>query len=212
MNTEQIIDNLQTKGYSVVENYFSINDKQVTLADSLLKDNKFERGAAYRTSNIGEFPDELFKLVCNKDIQSVFSRFAKDIRCQEIFVTHEYNTNILTRPNQLHFDRLRSLKVMIYITDVSENNGPLSIVPGSHKKSCLLRRQFVNMSYENKGNIVEKHYPHLYEEPIKICGDKGTLIFFDSDVFHLGGKNEENHERKIIRSHWYPSPQWRHNS
>ena len=209
MKTEKIITDIQNNGYSVVKDFFSINQKQLDTCDNLLKNNLFERGAVYRTNNINLVPGELLSLVCNEDIKHVFAKFAKDIMCQEVFITHEYKTNILTRPNQLHFDRLRSLKIMVYVSDVDENSGPLSVVPGSHKTSRVIRRQFSKMEYEHRNNIIKQHYPHLYEEPVKICGNKGTMIFFDSDVFHLGGKNEENYERKIIRSHWFPNQQWR---
>ena len=212
MDTNRISNEIIDNGFSVVKDYFTISQEQEHLIDNFLEGREFERGAAYRTSNIRELPESIFHLVYNEDIKNIFGKLANNIQCQEIFITHEYKTDVLTRPNQLHFDRLRSLKVMVYITDVNERCGPLSMVPKSHKKSCLLRRQFVNMPYENRLNIVEKHYPHLYEEPKKICGGKGTVIFFDSDVFHLGGKNEQDHERKIIRSHWYPDSQWRSNS
>ena len=209
METEKIITDIQNNGYSVVKNFFSINEEQLHICDNLLKNNSFERGALYKTRNMSLLPHELLKLVCNKDIKNIFEKFAKGIVCQEVFITHEYKTNVLTRPNQLHFDRLRSLKVMVYMSDVDKNSGPLSVVAGSHKKSCIIRRQFSKMKYENKNNIIKQHHPHLYEDPVEIYGNKGTIIFFDSDVFHLGGKNKENYERKIIRSHWFPSQQWR---
>ena len=212
MNIEKISTEVISDGFSVVKDYFTISKDQEELIDNFLNGKKFERGAVYRTSNILELPENIFQLVYNEDIKNVFTKLSSDIRCREVFITHECKTDILTRPNQLHFDRLRSLKVMVYITDVNEKCGPLSVVPGSHKKSCLLRRAFIKMPYENRLNIIKKHYPHLYESPTKICGGKGTIIFFDSDVFHLGGKNEIGHERKIIRSHWYPNLQWRNNS
>lgn len=212
MDIEKISTEMISEGFSVVKDFFTISKEQEDLIDNFLNGKEFERGAAYRTSNVRELPKSIFQLVYNEDIKNVFTKLCNEIQCQEIFITHEYKTDILTRPNQLHFDRLRSLKVMVYITDVSEKCGPLSVVPRSHKKSCSLRRQFINLPYENRLNIIEKHYPHLYESPTKICGGKGTIIFFDSDIFHLGGKNEIDHERKIIRSHWYPNSQWRSNS
>ena len=212
MDTEKISTEVINNGFSVVEGYFTISKEQEELIDNFLNGKEFERGAVYRTNSVLELPKNISQLVCNEDIKKVFTKMSRDIRCQEVFITHECKTGILTRPNQLHFDRLRSLKVMVYITDVNEKCGPLSVVPGSHKKSRSLRRQFINMPYENRQNIIKKYYPHLYENPTKICGGKGTVIFFDSDVFHLGGKNEIGHERKIIRSHWYPNLQWRSNS
>ena len=68
------------------------------------------------------------------------------------------------------------------------------------------------MRYENRPNRIELDYPELYQEPLGLIGTSGTLILFDSDIFHLGGKIEKDHERTLIRSHWYSTKNWRENS
>jgi hypothetical protein len=61
----------------------------------------------------------------------------------------------------------------------------------------------------NLEKIIKLDYPELYKEPTPIFGAPGTLILFDTDIFHLGGKVSTGKERKLIRSHWYPNFEWR---
>ena len=132
------------------------------------------------------------------------------IQCRDIFITHEYKNTAIERNNWLHFDRLRCLKAMVYLTDVEKGCGALSIAPNSHLKGRELRREFQNMnSYEDKPNRIELDYPELMVDPHEICAPAGSLILFDTDSFHKGGDVAKNKERLIIRSHWYVDMNWR---
>jgi len=127
-------------------------------------------------------------------------------------ITHEFKSDQKARNNWLHFDRWRSYKAMVYLTDVAENDGPFSVIPRTHTVGASLRRLTIDQRYENRLNRIELDYPDLYKEPTKILGLAGTLILFDSDIFHEGGKIQKNHQRKLIRSHWYSNQTWRERS
>ena len=57
--------------------------------------------------------------------------------------------------------------------------------------------------YEGVKNRIELDYPKLLEEwpcePVE--APAGTLIVFDTDTFHKGGKCDEGKERLIVRLH-----------
>jgi len=213
MNTQSVLNELRTNGYFVSKEHFSIKDSTLTLAENLTNDESYKVGRSYKTNMPETMAPELVSLVSNSQIEEVFKSIEPTTACQDIFITHEYKNDLIERNNWLHFDRLRSLKAMVYLTDVKEDCGPLSLVPGSHKQGKELRHNFKEIeSYEEKPNRIEIDYPELMTAPIPIYAGAGTLILFDTDIFHKGGDVADNKERKIIRSHWYPDFEWRVNS
>lgn len=65
-----------------------------------------------------------------------------------------------------------------------------------------------NGLFTNNKNRLELDYPQLYEpnKLVPVEGKAGTLIVFDSDIFHQGGKiNIKDKERIVLRSHNYLS-------
>jgi hypothetical protein len=85
-----------------------------------------------------------------------------------------------------HFDldRIKWLKVFIYLTDVGPDNGPHSFVPGSHQTSGIpsdiLRRGYVRLSDDEV-------YGHYGEDRCKrFCGPRGSIIIEDTRGLHKG--------------------------
>jgi len=210
MNLDKIKSTLLDDGYCVIENYVEIPQSALVIADSLMRDYSYKVGRSYKTDNPFSLPPTLLSLVYNENIKRLFEDVCPTIGCRDVFITHEYKNEEMERNNWLHFDRLRCLKAMVYLTDVNKNCGPLSVVPGSHRKGSELRNSFKNApSYEEKKNRIEIDYPELEVEFSPLTGSAGTLILFDTDTFHKGGDVLQHHERKIIRSHWYPDYAWR---
>ena len=123
----------------------------------------------------------------------------------DVFITHDYIVDKgLARNGFLHFDRYRKFKFMVYLSDVDETCGPLSVIPGSHKIGKELReKEWRNITtYEGLKNRIEMDHPDIYDESkiIPITGKAGTLTIFDTDVFHMGGKTNGG-QRLIMRSH-----------
>ena len=212
MNQANMIEQLVNNGYAVLQGYCKIPPSAIAEADALLTDETYKVGRSYKTNNPISLPGELYFLACNIEINQVFGAMYPGIGCQDVFITHEYKNEEMERNNWLHFDRLRCLKAMVYLEDVGEPDGPFSVVPGSHKRGHELRSGFLGKAYEEKPNRIELDYPELLVEPTKICGPAGTLILFDTDIFHKGGDVDDGKERKLIRSHWYVDHNWREKS
>mgnify|MGYP003636922825 CR=1 FL=1 len=68
-----------------------------------------------------------------------------------------------------------------------------------------LRQAQLGKPYEAQKNRIQIDYPAAYEEVKKnikpIYGPAGTLIIFQTDLFHMGGKVSDGFERKICRLH-----------
>jgi phytanoyl-CoA dioxygenase PhyH len=78
------------------------------------------------------------------------------------------------------FNRLNFLKVLIYLTDVDEHNGPHCYVRGSHrdKPDALLHDR--RMTDEE----INAHYPA--EQISQVTGPAGTVLIADTLGFHKG--------------------------
>ena len=210
INQDTIIERLKEDGYYILPGHYTITAEMIEVADKLMNLPGYVCGNHYKGDNVKNIPVELHKVVYSDELQELFGALCENIVCQDVMMTHEYKNDEIARNNWLHFDRLRCWKAMVYLTDVEKGCGPFSVVPKSHKTGYQLRQAFINApSYEEKRNRIKLDYPELYEEPTPLYGPAGTLILFDTDIFHWGGKGETGNERKLIRSHWYPNFQWR---
>lgn len=85
-----------------------------------------------------------------------------------------------------HFDmdRIRWLKVFIYLTDVTDENGPHSFVAGSHRTGGI------------PNSLLQKGYARLTDEEVRnafgadaiksFTGPKGTILLEDTRGLHKG--------------------------
>ena len=96
-----------------------------------------------------------------------------------------------------HIDKVRKLKVMVYLNDVSINDGPLfisKINPNNYEKfrKNLKPNYKIRQENEIKDLKIENYLP--------LKGNFGTTIVFDTNAPHFAGKiQNKNSLRKIIR-------------
>jgi len=102
-----------------------------------------------------------------------------------------WHTNFHDQPDSeaaqlYHFDldRLKWLKVFIYLTDVGPKDGPHSFIEGSHAQQGIpqnfLSRGYVRLSDEE----VKAHYGA--EKEVRFTAPKGTIILEDTRGLHKG--------------------------
>lgn len=122
-----------------------------------------------------------------------------------VFATHDYKfTGELARNGWLHFDRHWRLKFFLYLTDIDVSSGAFGCSVGSRFAGETLRlKAWQQPTYEDVKNRIELDYPELLDkyptQPVE--GKAGTLIVFDTDTFHKGGKCDEGKERLVVRLH-----------
>lgn len=103
-----------------------------------------------------------------------------------------------------HYDRVPHLKFFIYLTDVSVHNGPLYCIPGTQGYAKALQQANRELAVWPGEEEVRQLPLEDYGPEIAITGSAGTLIIFDSDVFHRASTLEES-ERLVIRSRCLPA-------
>jgi ectoine hydroxylase-related dioxygenase (phytanoyl-CoA dioxygenase family) len=117
---------------------------------------------------------------------------------KEIFVVEDVPASEHVA-QQLHYDVARTLKFFIYLEDTSVENGAFYCVPGSHKWTAERRVEFSDQIIPGNRDFT-RDLTDEYGAAIPIEGTAGTLIIFDTDVFHKAGK-VSNGRRRVMRGH-----------
>ncbi len=112
-------------------------------------------------------------------------------RLRHYNVWHTFAAQAQPRESQLwHRDREDRLilKMFVYLSDVTEDAGPLTYVPGSHMKGNLKREP----AYFLEGVVRRSTDEQMSEVApkdkwIKCTGAKGTIVFADTRGYHKGG-------------------------
>lgn len=194
--------------------------------------NLYAFGSSFVIKNPKSLPDTSFqKKVFSKPwMKDLFLKYNNNISkgfFTNIYSTHDYKFDgSIGRNGYLHFDRNASLKYFLYLNDVTKENGAFFIQPNSHKlgkklrekawgrfiptpNDNLLKKVFFKLfgkHFSDIKNRIELDYPELYDSKrlIPVEGKAGTLIVFDSDILHQGGKiNKHGLERIVLRMHNY---------
>ncbi len=120
-----------------------------------------------------------------------------------------------TRPGQraltdTHFDMQRSLKFMIYLSDVDKSSAAFRYCLGSHRRNTAFRSRYLLMGGAPKElpNVAGPAERFVFAD---MEGPRGTLLIFDTDGFHTGGHLLPGRERLLVRSRtllsgWYDHP------
>ena len=138
-------------------------------------------------------------LLANSDVQMLLAdqsilalaEMYLDARPRFDVLSMWWHTNFHAHPDSeaaqfYHFDldRLKWLKVFIYLTDVGPQDGPHSFIEGSHVQhgipQAFLDRGYVRLSDEE----VLEHYGETKE--IQFSAPKGTIIIEDTRGLHKG--------------------------
>lgn len=129
----------------------------------------------------------------------------------ELYATHEYLGSGVVAPT--HFDKLWTLKFMIYLEDVNPGDCPFGVIPGS---APVARQRFRKIFERHRLKALETSSEAYYQmgndqvpddlgPVVDIVAPAGTLIVFDTDTFHRAGVLAPGRQRKVLRGHSGPS-------
>ena len=101
-----------------------------------------------------------------------------------------------------HFDKLPTLKFMLYINDIEESNGSFCLSPGSHKwvDETFGKYRFFERS-KNYNKISREIPKEIINKLQPINGKAGTIIIFYTNCVHNQGIVEEG-SCNIVRAHY----------
>ena len=208
-NIKNIIQNIEKEGFYLFNDFLEkdymdqlnsefekvIRNKKNTLNDKNANTiqvryfNKLNLFDENLMNTFSIFNNEQFRKIIHKLYRTKFY-YNNQIFFQQTNLTNEPTAG------EVHFDILHQYKIWIFLNDVDENNGPIEIFPKSHIENKITRIKSYKDAkrFDNRANRIDK----LIGKKIK--ANSGSILIFDSDVFHRATSVRKG-SRKIIRAH-----------
>lgn len=180
-------------------NFFDLNlDKVDLLFNDLYEMNRSDTYPNVASFDLDEALNDIF-------LSEIFGKIKSNFSINEYVLKKVWLVSSKTEtisegelPFVPHIDKQRYLKFMIYVTDVSEEDGPFSYceeVSDTERYESFRRRVFYTKKVIKKNQIKEfklKSYN-------AVLGKKGDVIVFDTNIPHFAGAIPKDGERKVIR-------------
>lgn len=208
-NQPDTINLLRKEGIFIVENYIQGTALQKLHQEVLFlceqKGGYYELGRNYRGGDLASHKADsliLFDTFNQEWMKNLNSSYRNQVFCDNIFATYDFKppSDGSAKNSWLHYDKHRCLKFFIYLTDIDKDSGAFYCSPYSIKKTQTLRKTIKDYAKERR---LEETFPELVKKypPEAVEGKAGTLIVFDTDCFHKGGKCQKGKSRLVVRGH-----------
>jgi ectoine hydroxylase-related dioxygenase (phytanoyl-CoA dioxygenase family) len=171
--------------------------------DLLLEGNPNQanaKPAALKAHGLVEFETVFLSRIFNA-ISRGFWRVGVD-HCHDIYVVRDV-LGSKSIAQALHFDVIRQLKFFVCLNDMTRKNGAFEYVPRSHIWTQRLRaKRGLDIVFENRQ--ITRDLPEDLGPAISCEVGAGTLVIFDTEIFHRAGNVSEG-ERWVARGHTWPT-------
>lgn len=210
INEDLFVSSLKDTGLFIVNDFLSNNLKKILKREYNkiieIKNNSFDENLT-KTIQVRNY-DKTFYLqnklflnyliFTNQRLKNLLQKITKKKFNfnSEIFFQKTFETTKLLAVN-FHYDKMRSIKIWIYINDCNYDNGPLECITGTHQANKKIRENIKNEILEdnNKNNFLENQE----NQGLKLTAKAGSLIIFDSDVSHKATPVLQGKTREIVR-------------
>ena len=152
--------------------------------------------------------DPIHKILFDKNFSTIAQNYFNSKPCYSDlamwwsptrnFIPTEYLEKANQSAQKFHFDldRIKWLKLFIYLTDTNEDSGPHEYVKGTHrisgKPKNLLNKGYHRIAEESINQYFSK------DKIIKLLGPKGTMFIADTSCFHRGCPPLNQHRLILI--------------
>jgi len=212
---QKILKEIQKKGYYIIPNFVDKEfcEKCIKDADYLLENKK--EHIVHNTSDIRIYGVE--------KLSPTFKPFAENEFLNNI--ANHYNQmetlNAWTQTSRVKYfpgntgasagwhrdSKDRQFKAILYLNDVTENNGPYQIIEGSHKWLQILKdnhnsqHPYANNRFTDEE--IEKILKNRKEKLKTIIGKAGTVILKDCSAIHRGSPLKSEGVRYVITNYFF---------
>mgnify|MGYP000609156785 CR=1 FL=1 len=217
---QDIVNQLKEHGFAAIPNFYSKEECEFLRneVDRIIDDSQSEGhlwvdevGADNRVHAAHELSVKINEFNKNKLLQSVADNYFKGKMqiANTLAARIRYAKSNIGSGGGWHRDgNFFQFKAIIYLSDVTEKNGPFQIIDRSHKLSQVIEDTEimgkegldVRMTDSDINKIVEKE-PDRYK---MLTAKEGTLLFADTSAIHTGKPIEEGH-RYALFNYFYPS-------
>ena len=218
MNSENLVEEINyqifLQGFSVIKDFFDPNDEIFLNLKNIHndlkidnKDNAYKGGVCKIFNNIRikdtEKQTKIFNHWLSNSLIQKVAQSNLDTSTFNIDIFQTLDTPLSEHIAQSpHFDRIPTLKFVLYINDINLERGPFFLSPGSHhwvnKKFPLPRPKHSNREFFDN---TRKLPQIILSKLVPIEGKAGQLIIFNTDCIHHQGKVKDG-ECRIFRAHF----------
>lgn len=199
---KQILSDLELNGVTVIPNYYSEEkcDQIKSEIDNLINDATVKKwvdkdGSDTRVYGAHNHSDKIMEFHKDQFLTRIGEQYT---RC-ELINSHTLGARLIPTPNNLgsgqgwHRDSVFRIqyKSIVYLTDVTEENGPFEYILGSHKISTIYKSIIENKFNSNQNRLEEEQIEnflnsnqHLYKQ--LYTAKKGSVILVDTRGIHRG--------------------------
>ncbi|MBG1271371.1 phytanoyl-CoA dioxygenase family protein [Nostoc sp. WHI] len=225
--TKEQVNSYNENGFLFLENYFSKTeiDYIITQIPSLLSEDTprriLENNGAVRSILAPNTTNKVFQRLLQL---SKLVKPSMQLLGSEVYV-YQYKINVKAALEGDKWDwhqdflywhkedgmpRSQALSVAIFLQEANDFNGPLLFIPGSHKEGMVdlnVRKKYLNnplwtatFSADLKYEVDKSFFERLLNkyEIFAAKGAAGSVLFFDSNVFHGSTNNMSAKDRTNI--------------
>lgn len=224
LNTTQtkVLEDLRSNGISIVD-FIDLCDWDIFNAmNKFIEDNeknletkskkKFLQSyfGSDNSELVLDFSNPFVKFYLSKEVLEIVSTYLGYVpQIYEIYVEKTLPVGEAEKVFSQNWHRdpeeKRTLKVFLYLSDVTEQAGPFTYLQGSAptglgKYKNIFRQQLPRGSYPNESDLLKKVND---KDCLVATGKKGTIIFCDTAGLHRGGYAKT--EPRIMATAFFPS-------
>jgi hypothetical protein len=224
LNTTQtkVLEDLRSNGISIVD-FIDLCDWDIFNAmNKFIEDNeknletkskkKFLQSyfGSDKSELVLDFSNPFVKFYLSKEVLEIVSTYLGYIpQIYEIYVEKTLPVGEAEKVFSQNWHRdpeeKRTLKVFLYLSDVTEQAGPFTYLQGSAptglgKYKNIFRQQLPRGSYPNEIDLIKKVNDKDF---LVATGKKGTIIFCDTAGLHRGGYAKS--QPRIMATAFFPS-------
>ncbi len=218
---QAIVMDIKKNGFSLIPNFFSEKEcivlkKEVDNVIALRKDQKClwvdSYGSDERCFAAEDDSDLIAEIHGSQYFQDVADNvFQAKMACSNTLASRiEYKEGNLGSGQGWHRDGNHfQFKAIVFLTDVEINDGPFSLLVGSHKPKSILNNIKINKYDGVKLRFEKSEVDRLISmgENIKetFTAKAGSVVFFDASCVHAGSPLRDGGLRYALTNYYYPS-------
>lgn len=218
---DTIIDSLKTKGYAVVENFYS-EQKCRALREEIDRIHKLHENDGFLWTDKYDADKRVFGAEVDSDLIREFyeDEFLLDV-AQNYFGSTMFNSNTLAAKIDATAHNIGSgqgwhrdahhfqFKAIVYLSDVTIDNGPFQIIEESHRSGNALRNMVTMGIKDMTTRYTDEQIQKVIDEDLSkykiLTGKAGTLVFADTSSLHTGMPIKKGHRYSLFN---YYCPSW----
>ena len=232
---EAVMKCMKENGVCMIKNYITENicekirsecsERSEVPEDINFEDGSYRRYDVYKDTGAAAnkrvyhtdcFSPDLMNFKIDSDISEIckdyYNKGPYSVHVQ-IYERHQYH-EIPVRSFHIDTFETSTFKAMLYLSDVTIDDGPNSYIIGTHDNDDLRKKKEFewgpkkseNLEYlkPHPTNFVKEELGSLINNWVKFVAKKGTLILFDTWGVHCGLSPSRTGDRHVIVNYYRP--------